>query len=140
MKLTYGYDHKYVYSALGYNLKITDMQAAIGLAQLNKLKKFIDKRKENFSYLYNLLKDLDKWLVLPSYSFKANPSWFGFPVLIKDKRISRNYLVNYLEENQIKTRLIFAGNIIKQPYMKYHEYKKVGSLNNSDTIMKNGFG
>ena len=85
------------------------------------------------------MRDLDKWLVLPSYSFKANPSWFGFPVLIKDKRISRNYLVNYLEENQIKTRLIFAGNIIKQPYMKYHEYKKVGSLNNSDTIMKNGF-
>ena len=138
-KLPYGYDHKYVYSALGYNLKITDMQAAIGLAQLNKLKKFIDKRKSNFSYLYNLLKDLDKWLVLPGYSSKANPSWFGFPILIKDKRISRNYLVNYLEENQIKTRLIFAGNIIKQPYMEYHKYKKVGSLNNSDTIMKNGF-
>ncbi len=137
--LPFGYDHKYVYSALGYNLKITDMQAALGLAQLNKLETFIKMRKSNFFYLHNLLKDLQDYFILPKAQKKSDPSWFGFPLLIKDKRISRNALINYLEDNLIKTRLIFAGNITKQPYMKYQKYREVETLKNSDLIMKNGF-
>ena len=137
--LPYGYDHKYIYSALGYNLKITDMQASIGLAQINKLDKFIKTRKFNYMFLRNLLKDLKNYFILPSASFKSNPSWFGFPIVIKDKKISRHELVQFLEKNNIKTRLIFAGNLTKQPYMHYQNFRIASKLNNSDYIMENGF-
>ena len=137
--LPYGYDHKYIYSALGYNLKITDMQASIGLAQINKLDEFIKIRKFNYMLLRNLLKDLKNYFILPSASFKSNPSWFGFPIVIKDKKISRHELVQFLEKNNIKTRLIFAGNLTKQPYMHYQNFRIASKLNNSDYIMDNGF-
>ena len=137
--LPYGYDHKYIYSALGYNLKITDMQASIGLAQINKLDEFIKIRKFNYMLLRNLLKDLKNYFILPSASFKSNPSWFGFPIVIKDKKISRHELVQFLEKNNIKTRLIFAGNLTKQPYMHYQNFRIASKLNNSDYIMENGF-
>ncbi len=137
--LPYGYDHKYVYSALGYNLKITDMQAAIGLAQIKKLNDFIKIRKKNYLYLFNLLRKLENYFILPSAAPNSDPSWFGFPLVIKNNLIDRYKLIKYLEENNIKTRLIFAGNLTKQPYMKYHKYKKVGKLENSDMIMRNGF-
>jgi len=137
--LPYGYDHKYIYSALGYNLKITDMQASIGLAQINKLNEFIKIRKFNYMLLIDLLKDLKNYFILPSASFKSNPSWFGFPIVIKDKRISRHELVQFLEKNNIKTRLIFAGNLTKQPYMQYQNFRIASKLNNSDYIMENGF-
>ena len=137
--LPYGYDHKYIYSALGYNLKITDMQASIGLAQINKLNEFIKIRKFNYMLLRNLLKDLKNYFILPSASFKSNPSWFGFPIVIKDKKISRHELVQFLEKNNIKTRLIFAGNLTKQPYMHYQNFRIASKLNNSDYIMENGF-
>ena len=137
--LPYGYDHKYIYSALGYNLKITDMQASIGLAQINKLDKFIKTRKFNYMFLRNLLKDLKNYFILPSASFKSNPSWFGFPIVIKDKKISRHELVQFLEKNNIKTRLIFAGNLTKQPYMHYQNFRIASKLNNSDYIMENRF-
>ena len=137
--LPYGYDHKYIYSALGYNLKITDMQASIGLAQINKLDKFIKTRKFNYMFLRNLLKDLKNYFILPSASFKSNPSWFGFPIVIKDKKISRHELVQFLEKNNIKTRLIFAGNLTKQPYMHHQNFRIASKLNNSDYIMENGF-
>ena len=138
-QLPFGYDHKYVYTSLGYNLKITDMQAAVGVAQLKKLSYFIDKRKENFKILFNLLSDLQEYFMLPKISKHADPSWFGFPLTIKNNMISRNKLIKYLENNNIKTRLIFSGNNIKQPYMKNQNYKVVGSLENSDLVMKNSF-
>ncbi len=138
-KLPYGYDHKYVYSSLGYNLKITDMQAAIGVAQLKKLDNFIKKRKENFNFLSKLLKPLNNIFILPSAAEYSDPSWFGFPLMIKDNLINRNSLINYLESNNIKTRLLFAGNIIKQPYMHFQNFKKVGELKNSDLVMNNAF-
>ena len=137
--LPYGYDHKYVYSALGYNLKITDMQASIGLAQINKLNEFIKIRKFNYMLLIDLLEDLKNYFILPSASFKSNPSWFGFPIVIKDKKISRHELVQFLEKNNIKTRLIFAGNLTKQPYMQYQNFRIASKLDNSDYIMENGF-
>ena len=136
--LPYGYDHKYVYSSLGFNLKITDMQASVGLAQLKKLDRFIIARKNNYLYLKKVLKDLDDYFQLPSHQNKADPSWFGFPLLIKKDSICRNTLIKYLEANHIKTRLIFAGNLMKQPYMKYQKFIKSGTYNNSDIIMNNG--
>ena len=138
-KLPYGYDHKYIYSSLGYNLKVTDMQAAVGLAQLKKLDFFVKKRKENFSYLSKLLKPLSKIFILPSAAKYSDPSWFGFPLMIKNNCISRNSLINYLENNNIKTRLLFAGNIIKQPYMHFEKFKKVGDLKNANLVMNNAF-
>ncbi|MBJ57202.1 MAG: lipopolysaccharide biosynthesis protein RfbH [Rickettsiales bacterium] len=138
-KLPYGYDHKYIYSSLGYNLKVTDMQAAVGLAQLKKLDFFVKKRKENFSYLSKLLEPLSKIFILPSAAKYSDPSWFGFPLMIKNNCISRNSLINYLENNNIKTRLLFAGNIIKQPYMHFEKFKKVGDLKNANLVMNNAF-
>ena len=137
--LPYGYDHKYVYSSLGYNLKITDMQASVGLAQLNKLNNFIDARKSNYIYLKSLLQDLEGSFQLPAAQKDSDPSWFGFPLLIKEKSVSRNALIKYLEVNNIKTRLIFAGNLMKQPYMKDQVFKKFGSFDNADMVMNNGF-
>ena len=138
--LPFGYDHKYTYSHLGYNMKITDMQAACGLAQLESLDKFINKRKENFNFLYKNLKNLDEFLILPEPEKNSEPSWFGFPLsLKKNKKFSRNDLVQYLNNNKIHTRLLFSGNIIKQPYMKNVIYKVSGDLRNTDFVMENTF-
>jgi CDP-6-deoxy-D-xylo-4-hexulose-3-dehydrase len=114
--LPYGYDHKYTYSHLGYNLKMTDWQAAIGSAQLEKLPMFIEKRKENFNLLYNGLKKLEDYFILPMWHENSDPSWFGFPITIKNNdKFSKIDLIKYLEENGIGTRQLFAGNMLRQP-------------------------
>jgi CDP-6-deoxy-D-xylo-4-hexulose-3-dehydrase len=138
--LPFGYDHKYTYSHLGYNMKITDMQAACGLAQLESLDKFINKRKENFNFLYKNLKNLDEFLILPEPEKDSDPSWFGFPLsLKKNKKFTRDDLIKYLNNNKIHTRLLFSGNLIKQPYMKNIIYKVSGNLRNTDFVMENTF-
>jgi len=138
--LPYGYDHKYTYSHMGYNLKITDMQAACGLAQLDRLESFIKKRKENFNFLYTNLKDLEEFLILPEPEKNSEPSWFGFPISLRESnKFNRNDLLKYLDENKIGTRLLFSGNLTKQPYMKNIEYKIHGYLKNTDFVMKNTF-
>ena len=140
--LPQGYDHKYIYSEIGYNLKITDIQAALGLAQLDKLPKFIQKRKDNFNYLFEAFKQFDKYFILPAWNKKADPSWFGFLLTIKpEAKFSRGELLKYLNDKKIGTRLLFAGNITKQPYFKNYQinYKVVGSLKNTDIIMNNTF-
>ena len=138
--LPYGYDHKYTYSHMGYNLKITDMQAACGLAQLDRLEGFIKKRKENFNFLYKNLKDLEEVLILPEPEKNSEPSWFGFPLsLKKNNQYNRNDLIKYLDANKIGTRLLFSGNLIKQPYMKNINFKVHGNLTNTDFIMENTF-
>jgi CDP-6-deoxy-D-xylo-4-hexulose-3-dehydrase len=138
--LPYGYDHKYTYSHSGYNMKITDMQAACGLAQLDRLEGFIKKRKENFNYLYKNLKDLEEFLILPEPEKNSNPSWFGFPLsLNKNSKFNRNDLIKYLNDNKIGTRLLFSGNLIKQPYMKDVNFKVQGELKNTDFVMENTF-
>jgi CDP-6-deoxy-D-xylo-4-hexulose-3-dehydrase len=138
--LPFGYDHKYTYSHLGYNMKITDMQAACGLAQLDRLQGFIKKRKENFNFLYKNLKDLEEFLILPEPEKNSEPSWFGFPLsLKKNNQYSRNDLTKYLDANKIGTRLLFSGNLTKQPYMKNINFKVHGNLTNTDFIMENTF-
>ncbi len=135
-----GYDHKYIYSNLGYNLKITDMQASVGLAQYEKLDIFVTKRRRNFIYLSNLLLDLKKYFILPEAAKNSNPSWFGFPITIKDnKKINRANIINFLEENNIATRLVFAGNLTKQPYMKNISYRQVANTKISNKIMHDSF-
>ena len=135
-----GYDHKYIYSHSGYNLKITDMQAACGLAQLSKLSTFISKRKVNFDILYNSLKEIEEFIILPKIKDKCDPSWFGFPITIReDTKLSRNELLYILNEKKIGTRLLFSGNVTRQPYMKSQNYKVCGELNVTDQIMKNTF-
>jgi CDP-6-deoxy-D-xylo-4-hexulose-3-dehydrase len=138
--LPFGYDHKYTYSHLGYNMKITDMQAACGLAQLDRLEGFIKKRKENFNFLYKNLKELEEFLTLPEPEKGSEPSWFGFPLTLKkNNKFNRNDLIKYLNENKIGTRLLFSGNLIKQPYMKNINFKVHGNLKNTDLIMENTF-
>jgi len=138
--LPFGYDHKYTYSHMGYNLKITDMQAACGLAQLNKLELFINKRKENFNFLYSLLKEFEDYFILPEATTNSEPSWFGFPLTVRDcNLINRESLLKFLNEKKIGTRLLFAGNLTKQPYMKNIKYKIADDLNVADKIMKNTF-
>ena len=139
-QLPEGYDHKYTYSNLGYNLKITDMQAAVGLGQLAKLSKFIPARKENFSYLKNELKEFGKYLILPESTPRSDPSWFGFPITVKKSApFSKNDLVNFLASKLIDTRPLFAGNVTKQPYFENISYRVVGNLENTDLIMNNTF-
>jgi CDP-6-deoxy-D-xylo-4-hexulose-3-dehydrase len=135
-----GYDHKYIYSHLGFNLKITDMQAACGLAQLDKLESFIQKRKDNFNYLKNKLKSCENFFLLPIATENSDPSWFGFLITIKvESKINRLDLLKYLDQNKIGTRLLFAGNLIKQPYMKGLNYRVSGKLKNTDLAMSNSF-
>jgi CDP-6-deoxy-D-xylo-4-hexulose-3-dehydrase len=139
-KLPLGYDHKYIYSHLGYNLKITDMQAAVGCAQLEKLPYFIKKRQENWCKLYDIFKDYEYYFILPKYSKEMEPSPFGFALTINDKApFKRLDIVNFLENNNIQTRMIFAGNIIRQPCMEKANYKVVGDLKNTDKIMNDTF-
>jgi CDP-6-deoxy-D-xylo-4-hexulose-3-dehydrase len=135
-----GYDHKYTYSHLGYNLKITDMQAACGLAQLQKAPEFIRRRKENFTILKDRLKSCEEFLVLPEATPKADPSWFGFPITLRESTpISRHELLTRLDENKIGTRLLFAGNLTRQPYMQGRNYRISGDLTNTDIVMNNTF-
>ena len=138
--LPFGYDHKYTYSHLGYNMKITDMQAACGLAQLDRLDVFIEKRKENFNFLYSNLKDLEEFLILPKAEESSDPSWFGFPLSLKtNTKFNRNDLIKYLNENKIGTRLLFSGNLTKQPYMKNINFKIHKDLKNTDFVMERTF-
>ncbi len=138
--LPQGYDHKYTYSHIGFNLKATDMQAAIGLSQLTKADTFIEKRRINHALLYNKLKPLEEYFILPEPTSNSNPSWFGFMLTIRDgNKINRNSLVEYLETNKIGTRLLFGGNLTKQPAYKNSNYKILNSLENTDKIMNNGF-
>jgi len=141
-KLPHGYDHKYTYSEIGYNLKITDIQAALGFAQLKKLDGFVQKRKENFSYLYEGLKKYEKYFILPEWSEKAEPSWFGFLLTVRaEAPFSRDDITQYLNERKIGTRLLFAGNLTKQPYFVDRDipHRVVGNLQNTDTIMMSTF-
>ena len=134
-----GYDHKYTYSHAGYNLKITDMQAACGLAQLDKLDSFVQKRKDNFKYLSEKLKACEEFITLPKATENSDPSWFGFLVTLKDNSFRRVDFLKYLDQSKIGTRLLFAGNLVRQPYMKNKNFRVVGSLKNTDHIMNNSF-
>ncbi|MFN8769237.1 MAG: lipopolysaccharide biosynthesis protein RfbH [Neisseriaceae bacterium] len=139
-ELPEGYDHKYTYSHLGYNLKITDMQAACGLAQLERLDGFIIQRKENFNYLKNKLQSCNDLLILPEATINSQPSWFGFPITIRDNAgFTRSELISYLNQNKVDTRLLFAGNLTKQPYMIGRNFRVSGELINTDIIMNNTF-
>ncbi len=140
--LPYGYDHKYIYSEIGYNLKVTDIQAALGVAQLEKLPDFVAKRKANFKTLYNALKKFEDYFVLPKWLDNADPSWFGFLLTVKEGlSFDRDTLVKFLLDKQIATRYLFAGNITKQPYFIDNkiEYRVVGELKNTDLVMNNTF-
>jgi CDP-6-deoxy-D-xylo-4-hexulose-3-dehydrase len=135
-----GYDHKYTYSHLGYNLKITDMQAACALAQMDRVDEFIAKRRANFTYLKSKLASVEQFLHLPEATPNSEPSWFGFPLIVKDGAgVKRADLINFLEENKIGTRLLFAGNLTKQPYMSARNYRVSGDLANTDVVMNQTF-
>ncbi|BBG65031.1 CDP-4-dehydro-6-deoxy-D-glucose 3-dehydratase [Hydrogenimonas sp.] len=139
-----GYDHKYVYSHFGFNLKVSDMQAAVGVAQLEKLPLFIEKRKENFEILKKGLECLSDYLILPEATPNSDPSWFGFLMTVKDNtRFSRNDLAEYLEKNNIQTRNLFAGNILRHPLfnslVEGKDYRVIGELQATDKIMNDSF-
>ena len=135
-----GYDHKYTYSHVGYNLKATDMQAALGVSQIAKLPEFIARRKENFAYLKAELRPLAEHLVLPEATPDSDPSWFGFPIGVKkDAPFTRDQLTRALEANKIGTRLLFAGNLLRQPAYEGLEYRVVGEMTNTDYVMNNVF-
>jgi len=135
-----GYDHKYTYSHLGYNLKLTDMQAAVGLSQLKKLEGFIARRQANFNYLLERLQPLAARLVLPEATPHSTPSWFGFPITLRDdSTINRNRVIYHLESRKIGTRLLFGGNLLRQPAFKDMSYRVMGDLATSDRIMNQTF-
>lgn len=142
-ELPVGYDHKYVYSHFGYNLKATDLQASIGVAQLEKFPEFVEKRKQNFDYLKNRLKPVEDKLILPEKAENSDPSWFGFLLTVKNG-VNRDKLINYIESKNIQTRMLFAGNLIKHPCFDtirgdYSKYRVIGDLNVTDEIMTNTF-
>ena len=135
-----GYDHKYIYSHAGYNLKITDMQAACGLAQINRVRKFIKSRKSNFKYIYDSLKTHEEFLILPKATENSDPSWFGFPITLRDNlSVTRTDLLRYLDKKKIGFRLLFSGNVTKQPFMLKRKFRIEGNLNNTSKIMNNTF-
>jgi CDP-6-deoxy-D-xylo-4-hexulose-3-dehydrase len=135
-----GYDHKYTYSHLGYNLKSGDIQAAIGLAQLERLDGFVEKRRNNWRYLYSHLKSLEEFLILPKPTEHSNPSWFGFAITVrKNSPMTRNHLVKLLNEKKIGTRLLFGGNLLKQPAFIGTPRRVVSDLHNSDIVMNDTF-
>jgi CDP-6-deoxy-D-xylo-4-hexulose-3-dehydrase len=139
-ELPEGYDHKYTYSHLGYNLKSGDIQAAIGLAQLDRLTSFVEKRKHNWNYLYRNLKSLEEFLLLPKTTLHSDPSWFGFAITVKrDSPISRNDLVKLLNDKKIGTRLLFGGNLLRQPAFIGTPRRVVSNLKNSDIVMNDTF-
>lgn len=135
-----GYDHKYTYSHLGYNLKITDMQAACGLAQLDRVDDFVQARRDNFAYLTERLQSCAEFLILPEATEGSDPSWFGFPMTLKpEANASRVDLLTYLDQYKIGTRLLFAGNLTRQPYMIGRNYRVSGDLTNTDRVMNDTF-
>lgn len=139
-ELPMGYDHKYIYSHIGYNLKLTDMQAAVGVEQLKKLPSFIEARKRNFKMLYDGLKKYDKYFILPKIEPEAEPSWFGFLMTVReDAGFTKDDIVKYLEDNKIATRMLFAGNITKHPCFENIEYRISEGLVNTDRIMNDTF-
>lgn len=136
--LPFGYDHKYTYSHIGYNLKLTDMQAAVGVAQLKKLPAFIEKRRRNFQFLYEGLRDMEEFFILPQATIGAEPSWFGFPLSVRENApFTRDEVLRYLDDHKIATRLIFGGNLLRQPAYLGIRHRKVGDLANSDFVMNN---
>ena len=138
--LPHGYDHKYIYSHLGYNLKLTDMQAAVGEAQVKKLPAFIAARQNNYQALYDGLKDLEEFLILPEATPGSVPSWFGFPIAVRPGApFTRNEAVGFLEKRKIATRLLFGGNLVRQPAYRDVKYRVVGELKNSDFVMNQVF-
>ena len=139
-QLPHGYDHKYIYSHVGYNLKATDMQAAVGVAQLKKLPAFIEARKRNFAYLKAGLKDVEEQFVLPEATPNSDPSWFGFPLLLRETApFSRNALIEFLNGRKIGTRQLFGGNLVRQPAYADLNYRVVGDLRTSDRVMNQAF-
>jgi len=139
-ELPHGYDHKYTYSHIGYNLKATDMQAAVGLSQLEKLPSFMARRKENFDYLMARLKPLEEHLILPEALPEAEPSWFGFPITVREgSPVSRNALVQHLDAAKIGTRLLFGGNLLRQPAYRDIPHRVAGDLSRADQIMHGTF-
>lgn len=135
-----GYDHKYTYSHLGYNLKISDMQAACGVAQLAKATDFIQQRIKNFTYLKESLSSCEEFLILPEATENSSPSWFGFPITLRENcSFKRVELLQYLDQNKIGSRLVFAGNLTRQPYMIGRNYRISGELTNTDKVMNNSF-
>jgi CDP-6-deoxy-D-xylo-4-hexulose-3-dehydrase len=138
-ELPEGYDHKYIYSHIGYNLKATDMQAALGLSQIEKLDFFVKRRKENFNYLINQLKEVEG-LMLPIATENSDPSWFGFPITLDPNHpVNREELLRFLDSRKIGTRLMFAGNIMRQPAYLDQDFRVVGDLTNTDIVMKRTF-
>ncbi|MGA9496148.1 MAG: lipopolysaccharide biosynthesis protein RfbH [Terriglobales bacterium] len=139
-ELPHGYDHKYIYSHVGYNLKATDMQAAVGVAQLKKLPAFIAARKHNFAYLRTGLKDVQEYFVLPEATANSDPSWFGFPLLLRETApFSRNALIDFLNGRKIATRQLFGGNLVRQPAYADLKYRVIGNLQASDRVMNQAF-
>jgi CDP-6-deoxy-D-xylo-4-hexulose-3-dehydrase len=135
-----GYDHKYTYSHIGYNLKATDMQAALGASQLTKLPDFIARRKHNFHYLEAALAGLEEFLILPKATLHCDPAWFGFPIAVHaDAPFRRNELIRSLEAKKIATRLLFGGNLVRQPAYQDCHYRVPGALCNTDFVMENVF-
>jgi len=138
--LPFGYDHKYTYSHVGYNLKVTDMQAAVGCAQLDKLDDFVDQRKQNFNFLYQQLEELQDFFWLPEATPLSEPSWFGFPLTLREGvNFTRHELVQYLETNCIGTRLLFGGNLVKQPAYQQLNYRVVSNLERTNQVMNQTF-
>ena len=138
--LPFGYDHKYTYSHIGYNLKITDMQAACGVAQIAKLPSFVQQRKDNFAYLHSKLKPLEEFLILPQATPKSDPSWFGFPITLRESSpVKRVDLLTHLDAKKVGTRLLFAGNLTRQPSMVGRHYRVSGDLTNTDIVMNDTF-
>jgi len=139
-ELPRGYDHKYVYSHIGYNLKMTDLQAAVGVEQLKKLPAFIDQRKKNFQRLLRGIKQHDRYFILPEKTKGSAPNWFGFPLMVKrDAPFTRDTIVNFLESRLVATRMLFGGNLTKQPAYSAMRFRAVGSLQNTDLVMNNLF-
>jgi CDP-6-deoxy-D-xylo-4-hexulose-3-dehydrase len=139
-ELPEGYDHKYTYSHLGYNLKISDMQAACALGQMDRVDEFVGARKRNFAYLKSRLVSCEEFLHLPQATPKSDPSWFGFPLVLNpESGVKRVDLLNYLDQNKIGTRLLFAGNLTRQPYMIGRNFRISGTLTNTDTVMNQTF-
>jgi CDP-4-dehydro-6-deoxyglucose reductase, E1 len=139
-ELPCGYDHKYTYSHIGYNLKMTDMQAAVGVSQLKKLPEFIEKRRANFRALREGLQDLEEFFILPEATPRSEPSWFGFPIAVRSEApFNRNQAIAFLENRKIATRLLFGGNLLRQPAYQGIRHRVVGSLENTDFIMNQVF-
>lgn len=139
-ELPYGYDHKYIYSHIGYNLKATDLQAAVGVAQLKKLPRFIEIRRRNFQLLKDGLRRWEKYLILPEATPHSNPSWFGFPMTVReDAPFTRQQLIQYLEDSRIRTRLLFGGNVLRQPAYMNVERRVIGDLAQADRVMNSTF-